>query len=437
MMMVAGSFIALVVFWLFWQSRQKHLQIRLALAEEQACKVPALEMQLLEKEKQVVSLESQCAFLEQRLSELQQSQGRVEDTFKAFCWEALEKNSRSFLDLAKVTLEKYQEQAKGELDKKHLSITELVHPMKEVLQKLDQDMKNIEKERKGENEVLKEQMRALVESERLLRKETSSLVKAMKTPTARGRWGEMQLRRVVEIAGMLNHCDFYEQQVLEGQEGMFRPDLIVQLPGSRHVVVDSKVPLDAYLDAMCLDEGIEREEKLRLHAKQVRAHLQQLSKKAYWECLPQTPEFVVLFLPSEAFFSAALEQDPSLLEAGAVQKVIIATPTTLIALLKAVAYGWKEENLSRHVEQVSILGQEIYKRLIDMSGSWNKMGRSLSQAVESYNKAVGTLESRVFVTARKFKDLGVVSSEIAWEVVDPVEKEPRRLQAPEFSADSL
>jgi DNA recombination protein RmuC len=432
-----GGFFSGIICWVFFQNKQRHLLVRLAIAEEQNKRIAILETSLSEKESENASLRVLCATAEEKLAQSKESQTKVEDTFKAFCWEALEKNNRNFLDLAKTTLEKYQDSAKGELEKRHQSIVELVNPVREVLQKLDQDIKSIEKERKGEQEVIKEQLKSLVETERLLRQETSSLVKALKTPTARGRWGEVQLKRVVEIAGMLNHCDFYEQKTFEGEEGKLRPDLIVKLPGGRQVVVDAKVPLDAYLDSMHMNDEKEKESKLKEHARQVRSHLTSLSKKNYWDYLQPTPEFVVLFLPSETFFSAALEYDPSLLEAGAVQKVIIATPTTLIALLKAVSYGWKEENLSRHVEQVSLLAQEMYKRLVDIGGAWSKMGKSLSQAVESYNKAVGSLESRVLVTARKFKDLGVVSSQADFETVDLIEKQPRLLQAPEFCEDNL
>lgn len=259
-----------------------------------------------------------------------------------------------------------------------------------------------------------------------LSKETGNLVKALRTPAARGRWGEIQLRRVVEIAGMLNHCDFYEQTTSEG--GLARPDLIIKLPGGRQVVIDSKVPLESYLDAIQTDNEAIREAKLKDHARLVRSHIGALSKKSYHQHFSPTPEFVVLFLPSETFFSAALQYDPTLIEVGADQGVIVATPTTLIALLRAVAYGWKQESLSLHAEQVSELGHELYKRISDMTAHFSKMGRSLNTAVDSYNKGIGSLESRVLVSARKFKELGAAATKLEIDNIEVVEKTPRQLE---------
>ncbi len=348
--------------------------------------------------------------------------------FRSLSSEALERNNRNFIDLAKATLEKYQEGAKGDLEKKQQAIDELLKPMKEALVKLDQGINHIEKERKADQQSLKEQVKSLLETEKQLKHETSNLVKALRTPLARGRWGEVQLRRVVELAGMLNHCDFYEQQQETHEQTRYRPDLIVRLPGGRQVVVDSKVPLEAYLEAVqCADEG-QRLTLLQSHARQVRAHVMALSKKAYWEHFQPSPEFVILFLPAETFFSAALEHDPSLIELGAEQRVIIATPTTLIALLRAVAYGWQQENLTRQVEKMHELGQELYKRLADMTSHFSKVGRGLSSAVEAYNKGIGSLESRVLVSARKFKELGVVTGALEIEEIELVEKIPRELE---------
>jgi DNA recombination protein RmuC len=232
---------------------------------------------------------------------------------------------------------------------------------------------------------------------------------------------------------MLNHCDLFEQEHEEGASGRIRPDLLVRLPGGRQVIVDAKVPLEAYLEAIQTSDEQLREAKLKDHARQVRAHVTQLSRKAYWETFTPTPEFVILFLPAETFFSAALEFDPSLIEVGVEQGVILATPTTLIALLRSVAYGWKQENLSRHAELVNELGHELYKRLIDMGSHLAKMGRGLNAAVDAYNKAVGSLETRVFVTARKFKELGAASSSLELEPVELVEKMVRQIQVPELT----
>ncbi len=308
-----------------------------------------------------------------------------------------------------------------------------MNPVKESLQKLDQGVRQIEKERKGDQESLKEQVKALLENEKQLKQETSNLVKALRTPLVRGRWGEIQLRRVAELAGMLNHCDFFEQQQETIEELRLRPDLIVRLPGGRQVIVDAKVPLEAYLEAIHTSDETVRIQRLKDHARQVRMHVTALAKKAYWERFQPTPEFVVLFLPGETFFSAALEFDPSLIEAGAEQNVIIATPTTLIALLRAVAYGWKQENLNRQVERLNEWGQELYKRLADMHGHFSKMGRSLSSAVDAYNKGVGSFESRVLVTARKFKEMGISNAQIEIEEMESVDKIPRELESIENS----
>lgn len=386
---------------------------------------------LVQELKQRIS--SQAA-AEERARQLQAAQDKMSDTFRALSLEALEKNSHSFLELAQLKFEKLQEGAKGELEKKQIAIDELLKPVKETLSKLDGGVRAIEKERKGEQEALKQQLRSMVEAEKHLRLETSNLVKALRTPAARGRWGEIQLRRVVELAGMVANCDFFEQVYQADDEQRMRPDVIVRLPGGRQVIIDAKVPLEAYLEAIhATDEGM-KEAKFKEHARQVRAHLQALGKKAYWEHFEPTPEFVVLFLPAETFFSAALEYDPSLIEVGAEQRVILATPTTLIALLRAVAYGWRQETLSRQAEEVKVLGQELYKRIVDMGSHWAKMGRSLSSAVEHYNKATGSLESRVLVTARKFKDVGLVATTIDGEAVESIERTPRMLQADELSS---
>ena len=354
-----------------------------------------------------------------KLETMLKERENLSSTFKALSYDALEQTNRSFLNLAKETLSKYQEQAKGELDKKQQSFESIVGPVKESLAKLDKGMQEIEKERKGESSMLQAHLSAL-------KSETSGLAQALRAPTVRGRWGELQLRRVVELAGMLNHCDFYEQET----EGNMRPDLVVRLPGDKQVIVDAKTPCEAYLEAVQTSDESKRRNLLLTHAKHLRSHVQTLGKKAYWQKFQPTPEFVVLFIPADAFFSAALEHDPSLIEIGADHGVIIATPTTLIGLLRAIAYGWKQEGLSRHAHEISELGHELYKRLSDLAAHWAKVGRSLSGSVDAYNKAVGTLESRVLVTARKFKDLGTSRGEL--DALESVDRIPRVLQAPEL-----
>jgi len=370
---------------------------------------------------------------EEKLALLASTQERLSQAFKALSAEALEKSNTSFLQLAKETLGKFQEKAKGDLDKKHQSIEEVLKPVKESLVKLDTGMRALEKERKGEQESLKQQLKMMVDAEKELRTETSTLVKALRMPIIRGRWGEMQLRRVVELAGMVSHCDFYEQET----EGGMRPDMIVRLPGDKQVIVDAKTPCEAYLDAIQTQDGDVKEERFKTHARHVRQHVMALGKKAYWQSFQPTPEFVILFIPSDNFFSSALEFDPTLIEVGVEQGVIIATPTTLIGLLRAIAYGWKQENLSRHAEEVSKLGHELYKRIADMREHWNKVGRSLSSSVEAYNKAVGSLESRVLVSARKFKEMGVASRTLELEPLEGIDRIPRELQAPEMKTVDL
>ena len=346
-----------------------------------------------------------CAIAEEKVK----TQDEIKETFQFLSAEVLDKTNRSFLELAK-----------DDLGHKHQAIVEMMG-------KLEKGISHIENERKVEHGALRQQLYSLLEIEQQLRKETSNLVKALKSPNTRGRWGEFQLKRVVELAGMLSHCDFYEQTQEIVGDFRFRPDLIVRLPGDRQVIIDAKVSLEAYLEAIETADGPQRELKFKEHAKQIRSHVTALGKKSYWEHFHPTPEFVILFLPSETMFSAALEYDPSLIEMGVNEGVILATPTTLIALLRAVSYGWKQESLSLHAEKVRELGHELYKRVVDMGQHWSRMGRSLGSAVDSYNKATGSLESRVFVTARKFKDLGAAAETLELPESDLIDSTPREV----------
>lgn len=380
----------------------------------------------IQRGQQQVTLTEQKLLAEEKLSLVQESQERLTQAFRVLSTEALEKSNQSFLNLAKETLSKFQETAKGDLEKKQQSFEALVKPVKESMMRLDQGMRLMEKEWKGDQESLKSQINAMLESEKQLRSETSTLARALRNPILRGRWGEMQLKRVVELAGMINHCDFYEQ--VSAQEGAVRPDLIVRLPGHKQVIVDAKTPCEAFLEAVQVEDEDLKIEKLKTHAHHVRQHVQLLGKKSYWQSFQPTPEFVVLFIPSDHFFSSALEYDPTLIEIGVEQGVIIATPTTLIGLLRAIAYGWKQEKLSHHAEEVSRLGHELYKRIVDMSSHWTKMGRHLSGAVEAYNKAVGSLESRVLVSARKFKEMGAATHGVELGKLPVIDRIPREIQ---------
>ena len=370
---------------------------------------------------------------DEKLAVVNQAQQKLADAFKALAAEALKSNNQSFLDLAKATLEKFQETAKGDLEKRQQAIQELVKPVKESLDKVDSKINDLEKARAGAYTGLTEQVKSLMDTQKQLQSETANLVKALRRPQVRGRWGEIQLKRVVEMAGMLDHCDFYEQQSTDTEDGRLRPDLLVRLPGTKNIVVDAKAPLSAYLDAIEAKDDKTRTARLQAHARQVRDHIGALGRKSYFEQFTPAPEIVVLYLPGEVFFSAALEYDPTLIEMGVEQNVIIATPTTLIALLRAVAYGWRQEKLAENAKEISDLGKELYKRLANMGDHLAKVGKSLGGATESYNKAVASLETRVLVTARRFKELGTTGGDDEIEELPPVEVTPRLLQAPELA----
>ncbi|SHI82488.1 DNA recombination protein RmuC [Malonomonas rubra DSM 5091] len=358
----------------------------------------------------------------------EENRRQTEQAFRALSADALASNNQTFLDLAKTTLDNYQKQAQGDLSSRQQAIQQLVKPLEDSLHKVDGKIEQLEKARTGAYARLDEQLKSLLGSQAKLETETGNLVRALRAPAVRGRWGEIQLRKVVEMAGMVNYCDFVEQETADS--GRLRPDMIVKLPNGRNIVVDSKAPLQAYLESLETEDDTERKAHLRQHARQIRDHLQKLSAKNYWEQFQPTPEFVVLFLPGETFFSAALNQDPGLIEAGVDQKVLLATPTTLIALLRSVAYGWRQEQLAENAVEISQLGRELYDRLATLTGHFSSMGKGLERAVDSYNKGIASLDSRVLVTARKFKDLGAGSSKDI-DKIDQLDKAPRPPQLPE------
>lgn len=360
----------------------------------------------------------------EKMELLKQNQQQLQQSFAALSAQALNANNRSFLDLAQTRFEQLQSAASGDLNRRQQAIDQLVKPLREALDKVDERVGQLEQARSGAYARLDEQLKTLMESQRSLNSETANLVKALRAPTVRGRWGEMQLRRVVEMAGMLKQCDFEEQTSVSTSAGRLRPDMIIRLPNGRNIVVDAKAPLSAYLEALETKDDDQRRRHLVDHARQVRDHLGKLSNKSYWEQFQPTPEFVVLFLPGESFFSAALEQDPALIEAGVEQKVLLATPTTLIALLRSVAYGWRQEQLAENAQMISLLGQELHERIATLAQHFAQMGKGLERAVESYNKGMASFDSRVLVSARRFKDLGAGSSkEIG--TVQPLDKMPR------------
>lgn len=344
---------------------------------------------------------------EEKLRVLDDAGVRLKEAFAALSHEALRQNQQSFLDLARSQFGALQDASRTDLSERQKAIEAIVKPVADSLQQVDRKLQEVERLRAGAYAGLLEQVKALAETQSRLQSETSNLSKALRAPISRGKWGEMQLRRVVELAGMLDRCDFVEQPTFSDEQGRtLRPDMVVHLPGGKSVVVDAKAPLAAYLDAAEAPDDAAREAKLRDHARLVRDHITVLGARGYARQVEPAPEFVVMFLPGESFFGAALQFDPSLLEYGIERGVIPSSPTTLIALLRAVGYGWRHERLAENAKEISDLGRQLHERLRTMTGHFERLGRSLDAATAAFNQAIASLESRVLVSARRFEELG-------------------------------
>lgn len=356
-----------------------------------------LSMQLqLEKERYLEKIET-----------MEESRKQLENSFSTLSQQALKLNNENFLTLAKEKLSQFQIQAEANLDKKEKSIETLLQPIQTALKQTEEQIQSIEKDRKESFGSLSQHLKIINETQSDLRLETQNLVQALRRPEVRGQWGELTLKRIAELAGMVDHCDFYEQQQSETNDSRMRPDMIVRMPDQRELIIDAKTPLDAYLNAIQTTEIEIREQSLARHARNVRERMRELSSKAYWSQFKHSPDFVVLFIPGEQFLSAALEQDPQLLEDALKNKVILATPTSIVALLRAVAFGWRQIAVAENAEKIRELGEDLYHRLATFAEHLHKLGKNLDLSVEQYNKAIGSLDRQVLSGARKFTELGI------------------------------
>ncbi len=431
---VIGLLFGGLLAWLVLRTRTASLQARLSLMEKELAAAKADLARLLNDQRQLVesrarlesALELERKTSNEKIELLTKAGDNLQDAFKSLADDALKSNYSTFLQVAQETLKRFQNDAKSDLETRQKAVADLVSPVRESLSKVDAQIQQMEVARGEAYGDLRRQVQSLITTQKELQSETGNLVRALRTPNVRGRWGEIQLRRVVEIAGMLPYCDFAEQETVTTDAGRFRPDLVIKLPGGKNVVVDAKTPLQAFLEAFETNDEETRRACLANHARQVRDHINTLSGKKYWEQFEATPEFVVMFLPGETFFSAALEQDTGLIEHGVLNRVIPASPTTLIALLKAINYGWNQEKLARNAQQISALGKELHERLRKLAGHITGVGASLDRAVEAYNQAVGSLENRVLVSARKFSELGASVAEDIPEL-EPIETTARAL----------
>jgi len=405
----------------------RELRAELAVQQQQATDLRA------ELSRRTADLDHERQASAQRAEAFEETRQQLTGEFARLSTLALQQNNEQFLQLADTKLNETRQAADGDLAKRQEAIEQLLKPIGEQLGKYEVGIQRLEVERQRAYTTLTEQMKTLSTSHDQLQKETRNLVTALRSPQTRGRWGELQLRRVVEMAGMLEHCDFDEQVTSEADSGRMRPDMVVHLPGGKNVAVDAKVPMQAFLDANEADDESQRRVHLASHGRQMKAHVDALSKKEYWKRVDPSPEFVVAFIPGDPLLTAALEHEPGLMEYAVANHVLLATPTSLIALLRAVAYGWQQDQLAENAREVQLLGAQLYERLSVLGEHFAGVGKGLNSAVGAYNKAVGSLESRVLVTARRFVDMGVVGAgekELAHPAT--VDTTSRALQSPEL-----
>lgn len=363
-----------------------------------------------------------------KLNTLEQARTQLTETFGHLSSQALKHNSEEFLKLAQENLKQFQAKAQGDLSQKEQAIENLIKPIKEALEKTEKQIRTMEHERKEAYGSLTKHLESMSQTQQALQGETANLVKALSRPEVRGQWGEMTLKRLAELAGMVEHCDFFEQEHTNTAEGAIRPDMIVRMPGGREIVVDVKTPLDAYLSAVEATDETQKESHLARHSKNVRERVRELASKGYWSQFKNAPDFVVLFIPGDQFLSVALEKDRTLLEDAMQQKVILATPTSFIALLRAVAYGWRQESLAENAEHIKQVGEELYGRLATFAEHLGKIGKSLNSSVQHFNKAAGSFENRILPAARKFTEMGI-SNKKTVENVEQIETAPRILES--------
>lgn len=372
-------------------------------------------------------MEIQQDSMQEKLHILEDARQQLETSFRSLAGDALKSNSSEFLQLAETRFNTLRAHASGELEKREKAVENLVQPIQEVLKKTDQQIHLMEKERQQAFGSLNRHLELMALAQDQLQNETRKLVKALRRPEVRGQWGELTLKRLAELAGMVEHCDFYQQETMTTDEGIQRPDMIVRMPGDRAIIVDAKAPMDAYLEAVEATDDTQRNRQLQRHARNLRERTRELSNKSYWQSLPNSPDFVILFVPGDQLLSAALEYDPGLLEDALADKVILSTPSSLVALLRAVAYGWRQEALSKNAERILAVGQDLYERLCTFAEHLEKLGSSLGRSVDSYNCAVGSFDSRVLPGVKKFTEMGIQGKKEVTEP-EPVEVLPRPVQ---------